>query len=219
MAIPRRVRTCRVRPAPRLGCESSQDCNREGSVLRFALKNRRDSIVERHPAKFNIDFLCGGAKIGRFCRQATCEKDSDCFVAATWGGEEIQQQFPSRGGKSSFFQQFSSGGRYGIFVSSIENSSRQLPLTCTYGMAILPNQQDTIVLIQSNDRNRATMREILPGQDRVAVHDPVGSNIPNKPLQIGMGRTHLVVHAHIRQLIRHSIGLPFKNSGIKYCTS
>ena len=53
MAIPRRVRTCRVRPAPRLGCESSQDCDRKGSVLRLALKNRRDSIVERHPADGN----------------------------------------------------------------------------------------------------------------------------------------------------------------------
>ena len=147
MAIPRRVRTCRVRPAPRFGCESSQDCNRKGSVLRLALKNRRDRIVEWHPAKFDIDFLSGGAKVGRCCRQAT------------------------------------------------------------------------IVLIQSNDRNRAAVREILSGQDRVAIHDLVGSNIANQPLQIGMGRTHLVVHAHIRQLIRRSIGVPFKNSEIKYFTS
>ena len=219
MAIPRSVRTCRVRPASHLGSESRQYCDRKGSVLRLTVKNCRDSIVEGNPAKFDIHFFSSGAKVGRFCLQATCEKDADCFVAATWGGEEIQQQLPIRGCKSGFFQQFSSGGRNGTFIGSVENACRKLPLSCTYWMAILPYQQNTIVLIQGNDRNRAAMREILPRQDGLPVHDLVGSNIPNKPLQVGRGRTHLMVHLHIRQLIRQLIYLLFLDSKLWSCAT
>ena len=219
MAIPRRVRTCRVRPASRFGRESSQDCDGKGSVLRFPVKNRRDSIVEWHPAQFDIHFFRSRKKIGRFYRQISCKKDSDCFVAATWRGEEIQQQFPVCGGQPSFFQQLSTGSHYGVFVRNIENASRQLPLTCPYGMAILPNQEDVILLVQGHDRNRTAMREILPGQVRIAIYDLIGSYIPHQPLQVGLGRTYLVVLGHIRQLIRQSSDLLFLNLEFKCCTS
>ncbi len=219
MAIPRRVRTCRVRPASRFGREGSQDCAGKGSVLRFSVKNRRDNIFEWHPAQFDIHFLRSRKKIGHFCRQFSCKKDSDCFVAAAWRGEEIQQQFPTRGGKSSFFQQFSPGGRCRVSVSSIENASWQLPFTCPYGMAILPNQEDTIVLAQGHDHNRTAMREIAPGQDRIAIYDLVGSYIPHQLLQVGLGGTYLVVLMHIRQLTRQSSDSLFLNSEFESCAS
>ena len=218
MAIPRSVRTCRVRPASRFGREGSHDRNCKSSVLHSAVQNRRDGIVERHPAQFDIHFLFSGTKIGRSCQQAACKEDPDCFVAAAGGGKEIHQHLPIRGGKSGFFQELSSGSRYRVFARIVEDASWQLPLTCTNGMAILLNQQDTIVIVHSNDRNRTAMREILPGQDYVAVHDLVGSNIPNKPLEVGRAGTNLVVRTHIRQLVRQSIGLLLINSETEYCT-
>lgn len=219
MAIPRSVRTCRVRPASGLRREGSHHRNRESPVLHSAVQNRCDGIVERHPAQFDIHFLFSGTKIGRSCQQVACKEDPDCFVAAAGGGKEIHQHLPIRGGKSSFFQEFSSGSRYRVFAHVVEDASRQLPLTCTYGMAILLNQQDTIIIVHCNDRNRTAMRQILPGQDCVAVHDLIGSNIPNKPLEVGRGRTNLVVGTHIRQLIRQSIGLLLIISETEYCTS
>ena len=86
-------------------------------------------------------------------------------------------------------------------------------------MAILLNHQDTIVIVQGKDRNRTAMRQVLPGQDRVAIHDLVGSNIPDEPFQIGLGGTNLVVGTHIRQLIGQSIGLLLINLETEYCTS
>ena len=101
MAIPEHVRTCRIRPTPCMG----RDTSRKSCAVRFAVENRRDGIAEPRPAPLDIYFLFWTTRIKRFCRQAKCKKDLDCFAADAWLGEGLQKHLPVRGDKSRFFRQ------------------------------------------------------------------------------------------------------------------
>ena len=212
MAVPRRAGADRVHPTPRFGCERSKNGNGQGSVLRLALKNRRHHVVEGHPPQFDIHFLCRGAKIRPCGRQPARQKNSNCLVAAARTGEKIQQEFPISSDESGLFQQLSLRSVKGIFMGDVENASWQLPFTCSDGMTVLSHQQNAVVLVEGDDRDRTTMGKILSRQDRVAILDFIGSNIPHKAPQIGLGREHPVVHPHIRQLISQFRGLLFVQS-------
>ena len=122
MAIPGRVCSSRIGPAPRFRGEGSHDCNREGSVLRLAVEDRCDGIVERHPAQFDVRFLFSGTKIGRSASRPRARKTRTASLLP-----------PGVGKKSTSTSQF-----FAVSPVSSRSSLRAADMGSSLGLSRMP---------------------------------------------------------------------------------
>ena len=147
--------------------------------MQVARQHRRDRLRQRHPGLSHRSlfiFQNKGAFFLRYLVKVTGEEDPQAFGTEARRGEEVGEHLPVAGPVPGFLQQLASCCYQRVLSRHVAQASRNLPEQAAHRMAVLPDHQNPVCVVQRQDRHRARVLHHRPFCPVVSRHtDPVGA--------------------------------------------
>jgi hypothetical protein len=147
--------------------------------MQVTRQHRRDRLRQRHPGLSKRSFFIfqnKGAFFLRYLVEVTGEEDPEALGAETGRGEEVGEHLPVAGPVPGLLQQLASCCYQRLLSRHVTQAGRDLPQHPAYRMAVLPDHQNPVRVVQRQDRHRARVLHHRPFCPVVSRHtDPVGA--------------------------------------------